>query len=289
MAYPHDSGDFFELESESTTGNTEGPPLILSKCYPSDSSPEPALISLKDDIYDPMLLDTETVVNIDQSLEQEVRMERVFDVQVSDFSPAIPYESIEKPAPLKRRGIKRGNNPLPTFASKSSKPPKHEYYLAMIIRALKKGVRVANSSGNTIPSSGVFKHLSKNPKAERKWAVFGDYVVQHPELKPAAKTEAGPNTDGKSKRSAEADSEFPSFNKKYIQHHFSSRAVRTAHYYITEVMFEGSCEQRCERMRFRCHQGGMHTEECEMKWKDLKTYTQDGMVREVGWEPFIPN
>jgi hypothetical protein len=178
--------------------------------------------------------------------------------------------------------------PKTSSSSKPAKPPKHEYYLAMLIRACKKAVRIATSCNSTIPSGGLFKHLHKNPEATRKWANFEAYVLQHPELAPVAETKSGPATDGKSKRPTEEDSEFSSFNKKYIQHHFSSEAVRTAHYYFTEMVFEGNCDQLCESMKFKCHQRGTHTKECEKKWRELKTYTQDGMIREVGWEPFVP-
>ena len=119
---------------------------------------------------------------------------------------------------MARRAIKRGKNPLCQFLKRGAKPPKHEYYLAMMARALKKAIRVAFTSDN-LPTGGIFNHLHAVREAVLKWNEFRAMVLEHPTLLHFARTEAGPAIDGKSKRSLE-DSHFPSFNK-----HFTSSAV----------------------------------------------------------------
>ena len=295
MASPYDIEDFLRSEDTSTTGNSDSLPEDFTNCQLGNPSGNCSKN------FDYPYFDTmgEMLSYLGSSEEKpEAESRPVFRVHYGRDPSPVPMnvEMSEERAPLARRAIIRGNNPLVSFvkAPKAAKPsktlkhPKHEYYLAMMIRACKKAVRIAYSCNSTIPSGGLFKHLYKNPEAVRKWANFEEYVLQHPELMPVAKTEAGPATDGKSKRLTEEDSEFHSFNKKYIQHHFTQEAVRTAHYYCTEMIFEGNCDQLCESMKFKCHLRGTHTKECEKKWRGLKTYTQGGMIREVGWEPFIP-
>jgi hypothetical protein len=300
MAFPLDIEDFLrEQDSGSTTGNSDTLPCAFTNCQIEDQFQDPSENYLKDsENPDFDNVDDIMIFSVPREEKAEAEKEPVFIVRNGRNPTPVPMnvEMPEEPAPLARRAIIRGNNPLVSFvkvpktfkSSKIPKPPKHEYYLAMIIRACKKAVRIANACSSTIPSGGLFKHLYKNPEAVRKWANFEEYVLKHPELVPVAETKSGPATDGKSKRPTEEDSEFSSFNKKYIQHHFSSEAVRTAHYYFTEMVFEGNCDQLCESMKFKCHQRGTHTKECEKKWRELKTYTQDGMIREVGWEPFVP-
>ena len=196
---------------------------------------------------------------------------------------ALPVEPSE---PLDRRAIIKGNNPLLSCTSKKGVPPKHEYYLVKMIRALKKAIR-SSFSDRKLPSGGIFKSLKMTPEAIQKWAAFNEAVMDDPTLETFAATVTGPATDGKSKRTQEENTEFSSFNKKYIQKFFSHQEVRKVHYYFTEWVFQASPQQLCEAMNFKCCTQATHTEECEQKWSSLKRYTQEGMIEEVGWTPYL--
>ena len=199
---------------------------------------------------------------------------------------ALDVDMSEEPSkPLGRRAIIKGNNPLISFVKKGV-PPKHEYYQVMMIRALKKAIR-SSFSDRKLPSGGIFKSLKMTPEAIQKWAAFNEAVMDDPTLETFAATVTGPATDGKSKRTQEENTEFSSFNKKYIQKFFSHQEVRTVHYYFIEWVFQASPEQLCGAMKFKCCTRAMHTEACKQKWSGLKRYTQEGMIEEVGWTPYL--
>jgi len=204
------------------------------------------------------------------------------DEQRPNDISALPVEPSQ---PLGRRAIIKGDNPLISFVKKG-KAPKHEYYQVMMIRALKKAIR-SSFSDRKLPSGGIFKSLKMTPKAIQKWATFKKVVLGYSFLEGFAATVTGPATDGKSKRTQEENTEFSSFNKKYIQKFFSHQEVRTVHYYFIEWVFQASPEQLCEAMKFKCCTQATHTEACEQKWSGLKRYTQEGMIEEVGWTPYL--
>jgi hypothetical protein len=155
--------------------------------------------------------------------------------------------------------------------------PKHEYYLFFIVRAFKKALRITEPFSNIHPHHVFKKRWLSNSEAIRKWMSFEDYILQHPELYSVPTIQP---------RTASSVPSFFGDNRRYLQCHFSSEAVRVAHYLFTDVMFEGDCEELCGKMGLRCHQSGTHTEECEQKWRELKEYAQNGMVTEVEWEQY---
>jgi hypothetical protein len=299
MGEPYDFKDFEKaLNSDSSyTSRDERIKAAFDEC--TELNPQHQVSTLDSFRDNPSNADSyvlEVLMNPDIPLENEEIREKkcVFDVQPSfDMSRvSAEKERDEEPAkPMGRRKIKKdGSNPLVRLVQKKnpSKAPKLEYYHTMIIRGFKKAVRIATSNKHALPTGGIFKGLFKDTEALTKWGEFKEFVLRNEELKPASATDTGPATDGQSRRPADEAPEHRTYNKECIRQHFTSEAVREAHYFFIEMLFAGSADQRCEGMKIKCHQRGQHTDECEEKWMSLKTYTQEGMVEEVGWDPFIP-
>ena len=183
-----------------------------------------------------------------------------------------------------RRMLKKGECPLLWFRNKKGMAPKHEYFMAMLIRAMKKGIR-SFSTGRDYPSGGVFTVMKNNKRAEAKWAEFHRELGPYRDLLlPASRTEAGPATDGKTKRNPET-AIFSSFNKAYIQHFYDNAWIRIAHYYFTEAIFEASPKTLSAAMKISCCAGD-HSGKCERLWAHLKHYAQTKVIEEVGLLPF---
>lgn len=296
MAGPFEYKDFEELDSDSSSkSKDEKIYAALAKFSELDLQQQVSTEdSFKDNPSNANNYPEEMLMDPDAPLENKKIRKSVFEVQPSfDMSRvSAEKERAEEPAkPMVKRKIKKdGRNPLVRLVQKKnpSKTPKLEYYHTMIIRGFKKAVRIATSNKHALPTGGIFKGLFKDTQALTKWGEFKEFVLQNEELKPASATDTGPATDGQSRRLTDEAPEHRTYNKECIRQHFTSEAVRRAHYFFIEMLFAGSADQRCEGMKIKCHQRGQHTDECEEKWMSLKTYTQEGMVEEVNWDPFIP-
>lgn len=251
----------FTFPSESTDSNSNS---ALQTSTPFLGDEEFALMRLGDPIPDPV------------STNCVFRVQRV---------PAAVHEECISAEPLQRREIKRGNNPLPRFRKLNSKAPKHEYYLAMLIRAHKKSIRLAANQKSILPKGGVFKEFEE----VQMWKNYINFVGNcGKEVVTLAQTESGPATDGKSHRDSDEDVEIRSFNKLFIHRYLAPPKMREILYYFVEMLFAAEPEVMCKRMKFKCCREETHTKKCRDLWMDLKTYTQNGMVSEVGWKPFTP-
>jgi len=203
---------------------------------------------------------------------------KTIDIFIENMNPELRFEDLED---LNIHPT-RGHSPLTNFLQRG-RAPKHEYYQGTIIRTLKKAIH-RSFRDRKLPSGGFFKSLIMTPEAIQKGETFKEVVLGYPALEDSATL-----TDRESQQPREENTKFSSFNKKYIQKFFSHQEVRTVHYYFTEWVFQASPEQLCEAMKFKCCTQATHTEACEQKWSGLKRYTQEGMIREVGWTPVLPN
>ena len=297
MAEPNDYKDWDEkLNSDSSyTSKDENINSVFAKYAELGIQQSiSTLDSFKDNPSNPDYYEQEVLLNLDEPLvDKKIREEKpVFKASHDLSQDTVEGEMTEEPArPMGSRKIKKDhNNPVIEFAQKKnpSKVPKLEYYHTMIIRGFKKAVRIAYSDKHELPSRGLFTGLFEDTKAFTKWVEFKQLVRQNEELKSASEPEACPATDRQSRRLTDETPKHRTCNKKFIREHFTSKVVRKAHYFFVEMLFAGSEDQRCEGMKFKCHQCGPHTDVCEKKWMSLKTYTQEGMVEEVGLNPFIP-
>lgn len=175
------------------------------------------------------------------------------------------------------RAISQGSNPLSTFL-RSGVPMKPRCYRVMIIRLLLKAIRISFLLDQ--PSRSIARYLS-GPEAQQMWMTFREVVLNYPALE-------GFDARENTAESARTMRQYCSYDEQYFNRFFSHQEVRTAHYYLTQLLFQASPEQLCAAMMLQCCGQETHTEECRLKWSRLKKYTQEDMIRESGWEPVLP-
>jgi hypothetical protein len=183
--------------------------------------------------------------------------------------------------------VRGGNCPLPHFLTIKGAAPKHEYFVAMLIRSFRKATRSATRCGKHCPQGGLFNVLRLNKAALLKWSEFVsqmEHLSLH--IEHIVRNEACLNPDERNRENG-GESMFKSFNKQFIHNFFDSPYVRIAFYYYSEFLFAVGPAELCSALKYKCCDGD-HTSECSGLWALLKEYTQDSMMKEIDLDPFSP-
>ncbi|CAG9325969.1 unnamed protein product [Blepharisma stoltei] len=164
------------------------------------------------------------------------------------------------------------------------KPPKKEYLRCKMIRGHKRANRQIEKGTLPQKTLNVF-----SDKAQSYWDQLTKcfHLYRHI-LSEESKTEAGPRTDGKSKRTCEENGLQKSFNGKFCKKYFEPIQVRESYFYYTEYIFsEFDPDVLCKKFKLRCCRAPQHTSECMNSWKLLKFYVQKIMFDNIGIEPWM--
>lgn len=173
--------------------------------------------------------------------------------------------------PFPRRCLRRC--PLAAFKGKTGRAPKHEYFVAMLIRGLKKAIKKAGDILTNRPCCGIFSLLKDKEKAV-KWQQFYRKIApfyRYIEVKTLCATVSGAQ---------------PSFNKQFIRSFYDSPYVRVAHFYFINMIFSANPEELAAAWKINCCEGG-HSEECVQLWQQLSDYAAFWMIKEVGLDPYL--
>ncbi|CAG9313298.1 unnamed protein product [Blepharisma stoltei] len=211
-----------------------------------------------------------------------------------DFPPPLPTRSHEVArdaeetyTDIKSTGRKQivDTKILGRFQSSSNPyPPKKEYLRCKMIRGHKRANRQIEKS--VIPKRTINAYSSI---AEVYWSKLAACFNAHKDvLIEESKTEAGPKTDGKTKRNCNENNIPKSFNEKFCKRYFSPEEVRESYFYYTEYIFaEFDPDVMCKKFKLRCCRSPIHNSECFESWKLLKFYVQKIMLDNLGVEPWI--
>ena len=187
-------------------------------------------------------------------------------------SPSSPSPAPLYPADLSdhlpRRNFRRC--PLSHFTRKTGRRPKQEYFIAMLVRGLRKAIRRTAKGGDCGPCCGLFAVLRDEERTAWKWQRF-----QH-KVRPLL---------GFIDTECLATEAHPSFNKQYIRHFYDSPYVRVAHFYFIDLIFSASPDLLATALKIHCCEGA-HSETCERLWERLRDYADWWMLKEVGLDPF---
>lgn len=83
----------------------------------------------------------------------------------------------------------------------------------------------------------------------------------------------------------EGNSRQKSFNDAYCKWILASKEMRVCYELYIELMFgEGEVNpaELCTRLKQYCCKESRHGEECRERWRGLREYVREGMVRELG-------
>ncbi|OMJ74917.1 hypothetical protein SteCoe_26056 [Stentor coeruleus] len=163
----------------------------------------------------------------------------------------------------------------------SESHPKKEYVRCKVIRGHKKLIRSIIDS--KLPVKGIAKFNNKDKNQLYYYRLFQDqYADNIQQLDLVSKTDAGPLTDGKSKRPNQKkgkDTE-SSFNNTFCREYFSTQAVKESFFIFIELIFSDfNPEELKKKFGFKCCQMTIHTLVCYDKWMVLKFYLQDEIFK----------
>ncbi|CAG9311373.1 unnamed protein product [Blepharisma stoltei] len=201
--------------------------------------------------------------------------------------PEIPIETEDLYSTKKSTGRKQivDTKILNRFESLSKpKPPKKEYLRCKMIRGHKRVNRQIERGIKPKRTLNVF-----SAKAKSYWDQLLKSFNQYKSiLSQESKTEAGPKTDGKTKRKGEENDLPKSFNGKFCRKYFEPIEVRESYFYYTEYVFsEFDPDVLCKKFKLRCCRAPQHSSECMNSWKLLKFYVQKIMFDNLGIEPWM--
>ena len=175
-----------------------------------------------------------------------------------------------------------------TCRKSAPKPPKKEYLRCKLIRGHKRAIRQILS--NIIPKTTIHKFAPTDVKAHNLWTLMIKIINKDCGLlSRISKTEEGPITDGRAKRSAEslALSE-KSFNAAFCKAYFANSNVRESFFqYINLIFVDFEPKILCKKFDFSCCRKSMHSVECIEKWGELYRYITQDMIEELACEPFV--
>lgn len=192
-------------------------------------------------------------------------------------SPSCPGSPLQEaicpendcPDPLKRLPKRKQSKcPLSHFTRKAGRPPKTEYFIAMLVRGLKKAIKRAEEGGQG-PCCGLFEVLGNSGK----WQRFQRQV--EPLLRYIDTASLG-------SRSTKGSI---SFSKQCLRSFYDSPYVRIAHFYFIDLVFSASPDLLVAALKIQCCEG-IHSEACERLWGRLRDYATWWMLKEVGLDPF---
>ncbi|OMJ87388.1 hypothetical protein SteCoe_10895 [Stentor coeruleus] len=173
-----------------------------------------------------------------------------------------------------------------TSKAKNSKPPKKEYLRCKLIRGHKRAIRQLTKG--VIPLATLHKFDINNTRALRIWErmrkIYDDNRCFFTEI---SKTEAGPNTDGKSKRQGDPDDNQKSFNLKFCQDYFLQECVRESFYFYALLIYSDfDINILIEKLQYFCCKENEHTIKCIEKWIMLREYITIYMFQELQLRPY---
>ncbi|CAG9316673.1 unnamed protein product [Blepharisma stoltei] len=163
-------------------------------------------------------------------------------------------------------------------------PPKKEYLRCKMIRGHKRANRQIEKG--VIPKRTINAYSAI---AESYWSKLTNcFNANKNILIEESKTEAGPKTDGKTKRNGNENGIPKSFNEKFCKRYFSPKEVRESYFYYTEYIFaEFEPSVLCKKFKIKCCRSPNHTYECLESWKLLKFYVQKIMLDNLCVEPWL--
>ena len=175
-----------------------------------------------------------------------------------------------------------------TCRKSAPKPPKKEYLRCKLIRGHKRAIRQILS--NIIPKTTIHKFAPTDVKAHSLWTLMIKIINKDCGLlSKISKTEEGPITDGRAKRSTEslALSE-KSFNAAFCKAYFANSNVRESFFqYINLIFVDFEPKTLCKKFDFACCRKVKHSVECVEKWGELYRYITQDMIEELACEPFV--
>lgn len=173
-----------------------------------------------------------------------------------------------------------------TSKAKNSKPPKKEYLRCKLIRGHKRAIR--QLAKGVIPLATLHRFDINNAKALRIWERMRKiYDENRCFFSKISKTEAGPNTDGKSKRLSSANENQKSFNLKFCQDYFLQECVRESYYfYVLLIYSDFDINILIEKFQYFCCKENAHRVECIEKWIMLREYITIYMFLELELRPY---
>lgn len=218
--------------------------------------------------------------------ESEIRDFLDFSQPTAPILPSIP-ESEETYTDKKSTGRKQivDTKILGKFQSLSKpSPPKKEYLRCKMIRGHKRANRQIEKK--------IFPKRTLNvysAKAQSYWDQLTKCFNLHKSvLVEESKTEAGPKTDGKTKRNTGENNIPKSFNEKFCKRYFQPVQVRESYFYYTEYIFsEFEPDVLCKKFKLRCCRAPEHSSECLNAWNLLKFYVQKIMLDNLDVEPWM--
>ena len=92
------------------------------------------------------------------------------------------------------------------------------------------------------------------------------------EISSASRTDSGPLTDGKTKRTSKREKEHKSFNNEFCRDFFKSENMKKAFCLLIDLIYSAfDAETLCKKFKFRCCSKN-HSDECCHKWVELRDY-----------------
>lgn len=173
-----------------------------------------------------------------------------------------------------------------TCRKSATQTPKKEYVRCKLIRGHKRAVRQIMAGQK--PKTTIHKFNQEDGKSNSIWLLLSQLIEREsPIFEDTSKTESGPITDGKSKRSLETSKDSQkSFNGTFCKNYFQHPYIRESFSIYIDLIFSNfDPEVLCEKFEFRCCRGNKHRIECLEKWNKLMNYLKLEMIEELGLLP----
>lgn len=177
-----------------------------------------------------------------------------------------------------------------TKRKSSPQTPKKEYVRCKLIRGHKRAIRQILK--NIIPKTTIHKFSATDIKAHNLWLLIQQIVIKNiPTFAGLSKTESGPITDGRAKRSNESLKKCEkSFNAAFCKAYFSNQDVRESFsHYLNLIFVDFDPNILTKKFEFSCCRNDKHTVECLEKWCELQKYLKNEMLKELDCDPFESN
>jgi hypothetical protein len=156
---------------------------------------------------------------------------------------------------------------ISAFTTRSGAHVRKEYLRCQLLRHLKKLIR-------TILKGLSLISLFSDPQKLATMQAMERVVMGNQEL-----------FSSLSQTKIEGNSRQKSFNDAYCKGILASKEMRMCYELYVELMFgEGEVNpaELCTRLKQYCCREARHGEECRERWRGLREYVREGMVRELG-------
>ena len=165
--------------------------------------------------------------------------------------------------------------------------PKKEYLRCKLIRGHKKAIRALNL--NKPAKAGLAKFNLSNHKAGQIWSEFSKIYQNNSEFfLDKSRTEAGPLTDGKTKRNDFGLPVTRSFNDSFCKYYFEYECIRKSFVLFVQLVFcDFDIKELSQKFNFDCCGNQKHEISCFEKWLSLKEYITGIMMVGVERQPVV--